>query len=147
VATTIKRGTARERVEREALRLIARGDLEPELAATITDDDLASAKQRRLLGVLRDAGWDAGVVVGGSDTELAAQVAALTVEPLEGDPSPTYAQAVVDRVRTFALKAHSDDLRGRLQRLNPTTDADYDGLFRQLVEIDGELRRLKERSP
>jgi len=96
---------------------------------------------------LRDAGWDGALLIGGTDTDLSAQIAALTVEQLEGDPSPAYAAAVVDRLRTFALKARSDELRGRLQRLNPTTDADYDELFRQLVEIDGELRRLKERSP
>ncbi len=147
VASTMKRGTARERVEREVLRLIARGDLDADLASTIDDADIATLKQRRLLIALRDAGWDAGVLIGGSDTDLSAQMAALTVEPLEGDPSPTYASAVVDRLRTFALKARSDELRGRLQRLNPTTDGDYDGLFRELVEIDGELRRLKERSP
>ena len=33
------------------------------------------------------------------------------------------------------------------RRLNPTTDAGYDELFRELVEVDGELRRSKERSP
>ena len=51
------------------------------------------------------------------------------------------------RLRTFVLKAQSDEVRGKLQRMNPTTDAEYDELFRRLVEIDGELRRLKERSP
>jgi hypothetical protein len=45
------------------------------------------------------------------------------------------------------LKAQSDEIRGKLQRMNPTTDADYDELFQRLVEIDGELRRSKERSP
>jgi DNA primase len=147
VATTMKRGTARERIERETLRLIARGDIDAELASTIDDADMATPKQRKLLIALRDAGWDARALIGGTETELVAQIAALTVEPLEGEPSPDYAHAVVDRLRTFTLRARSDELRGRLQRLNPTTDADYDGLFRQLVEIDGELRRLKERSP
>jgi DNA primase len=147
VATTMKRGTARERVERETLRLIARGDIDPALASTIDDTDITTTKQRKLLAALREAAWDAGSLTGGADSDLAAQIAALTVEPLEGDPTPAYAEAVVDRLRTFALKGRSDELRGRLQRLNPTTDADYDELFRQLVEIDGELRRLKERSP
>jgi DNA primase len=147
VATTMKRGTARERIERETLRLIARGDIDPELASTIDDADVTTPKQRKLLIAMRDAGWNAGALVGGADAELAAQIAALTVEPLEGDPSPDYASAVVDRLRAFTLRARSEELRGRLQRLNPTTDADYDGLFRQLVEVDGELRRLKERSP
>jgi len=71
----------------------------------------------------------------------------LIVEPLEGEPTPAYAEAVADRLRTFVLKAQSDEVRGKLQRMNPTTDAAYDELFRRLVEIDGELRRSKERSP
>ena len=147
VASTMKRGTARERLEREFVRLIARGELDPELAATIDEGDLSTPKQRRLFVALRDAGWDGGALVGADDTELSTKIAALIVEPLEGDPSPAYAEAVVDRLRTFVLKARSDDVRGRLQRMNPTTDAEYDELFRELVEIDGELRRSKERSP
>jgi hypothetical protein len=43
------------------------------------------------------------------------------------------------------LKARSEELRGQLQRLNPQTDVEYDGEFLRLVEIDGELRRLRER--
>jgi DNA primase len=147
VASTMKRGTARERLEREVVRLIARGDLEPDLAATIDETDLSTTKQRRLFVALRDAGWDGSALVGADDTDLSTKIAALIVEPLEGDPSPAYAEAVIDRLRTFVLKARSDDVRGRLQRMNPTTDAEYDELFRELVEIDGELRRSKERSP
>ncbi len=147
VATTMKRGTARERLEREVVRLIARGDLEPDLAATIDESELSTPRQRRLFVALRDAGWNGGALVGADDTDLSTKIAALMVEPLEGDPSPAYAEAVVDRLRTFVLKARSDDVRGRLQRMNPTTDAEYDELFRELVEIDGELRRSKERSP
>jgi DNA primase len=147
VASTMKRGTARERLEREVVKLIARGDLGPDLAATIDETDFSTPKQRALFVALRDEKWDAGTIVGGEDGDLSAKVAALIVEPLEGDPTPAYAEAVVDRLRTFVLKAQSDEVRGKLQRMNPTTDAAYDELFRRLVEIDGELRRLKERSP
>jgi len=147
VASTMKRGTARERLEREVVKLIARGDLAPDLAATIDETDFSTTKQRTLFVALRDVKWDAGEIVGGADGDLSAKVAAVIVEPLEGDPTPAYAEAVVDRLRTFVLKAQSDEVRGRLQRMNPTTDASYDELFRRLVEIDGELRRLKERSP
>ncbi len=147
VASTMKRGTARERLEREVVKLIARGDLGPDLAATIDESDLSTPKQRALFAALRDVRWDSGAIVGGEDGDLSAKVAALIVEPLEGEPTPAYAEAVVDRLRTFVLKAQSDEVRGKLQRMNPTTDADYDELFRRLVEIDGELRRMKERSP
>lgn len=147
VASTMKRGTARERLEREVVKLIARGDLGPDLAATIDESDFSTPKQRALFAALRDVKWDSGTIVGGEDGDLAAKVAALIVEPLEGEPTPAYAEAVADRLGTFVLKAQSDEIRGKLQRMNPTTDADYDELFQRLVEIDGELRRSKERSP
>jgi DNA primase len=147
VAATMKRGTARERVEREVLRLIARGALDPATSASVHEDVFSAARQRALFTALRAASWDASAVAGGPDPKLAAQVAALTVEPLEGDPTPEYAEAVVERLRGMVLKARSDEIRARLQKLNPTTDPSYDELFRQLVDVDGELRRLKEGSP
>ena len=147
VATTMKRGTARERVEREALRLIVRGDVTPELASTLDTGDFSSPKQRALFDALRGVGWNTGAITGGGDPDLASRVAALAVEPLEGDPSPAYAEAVIARLREFVLKARSDEIRARLQKLNPMTDAGYDDLFKQLVEVDGELRRLREGSP
>ena len=147
VASTMKRGTARERVEHEVLRLIARGDVPPELASSIDENDFSIPKLRASFVALRDAEWDASAIAGGPDPDLASRIASLTVEPMEGDPSPEYATAVVDSLRGFVLRARSDELRAQLQKLNPTTDAAYDEQFRQLVEVDGELRRLKERSP
>jgi hypothetical protein len=45
-------------------------------------------------------------------------------------------------------KAQVDDnMRMRLQKLNPTTEPEYDGLFNELVTIDGELRRLRHGTP
>jgi hypothetical protein len=35
-------------------------------------------------------------------------------------------------------------MRLQLQKLNPTTDVTYDELFTRLIEIDGELRRLRQ---
>jgi hypothetical protein len=48
------------------------------------------------------------------------------------------------RLQEFLLKARSDALRLQLQKLNPTVDTGYDALFDQLVQVDGELRRLRE---
>ena len=55
-----------------------------------------------------------------------------------------YAGSVWARLEEFRLKALSDALRVRLQKLNPTTDPDYDGLFNELVAVDGDLRRLRQ---
>jgi hypothetical protein len=52
---------------------------------------------------------------------------------------------VFARLQEFALKRKSHALRQQLQKLNPQTDERYDGLFQELIAIDGELRRLRER--
>jgi hypothetical protein len=52
--------------------------------------------------------------------------------------------SVWSRLREFVLKQQSDTLRMQLQKLNPTTDPDYDEMFARLVAIDGELRRLRQ---
>jgi hypothetical protein len=50
------------------------------------------------------------------------------------------------RLQEFLLQRRSAALRQRLQKLNPQTDEGYDGLFSELIALDGELRRLKEQS-
>ena len=47
------------------------------------------------------------------------------------------------RLQEFLLKSRSDAMRMRLQKLNPTTSPEYDDLFRELVAVDGDLRRLR----
>ncbi len=145
VAGTIKRGTASERAEREMLRLMARGaDTSLEGEGTLSEDHFRNVTLRRLFVALRDADGDVAALAGGDDVKLAGQIAALAVEQLEGDPTPEYARAVAMRLQEFLLKSRSDALRQRLQKLNPTTDAMYDELFKELVTVDGELRRLRQ---
>jgi DNA primase len=144
VATTVRRSTVRERVEREMLKLLARSmDLFQAYGPRLADDHLRGAAHRKLLAALRESGGDVAVIAGG-DGELASAAAALAVEPLEGEPTPEYAEGVWSRLQELVLKGRSDDLRQRLQRLNPTTDTSYDELFEKLVAVDGELRRLRQ---
>lgn len=146
VQKAMRTGTAAERVEREMLRLLARGGPAAAGLPDVDEDLFRSRTSRALFVALRDAAFDVGTIAGGSDPQLAGNAAALTVEPLEGDPTPEYAHAVWVRLREFRLKAESDLLRTELQKLNPTTDPGYDDLFRRLVEVDGELRRLRSGS-
>lgn len=144
--TAVTRGTAAERVEREMLRLMARGaDTSGQgEGVTLTEEHFRHASNRRLFMALRDADSDVTIIAGGEDQKLAVQVSALAVEPLEGEDTPAYAEAVARRLDEFLLKSRSDALRTRLQKLNPTTDPGYDELFRELVEVDGQLRRLRQ---
>lgn len=145
VAKTVRKATASERLEREMLRLLVRDPATfAAFAPRLTEEHFRSAAARRTFVVLRDAGGDVGALAGGEDPKLAGAVAALAVEPLEGDPTAEYAEAVWSRLQEFLMKARSDDLRSRLQKLNPTSDPGYDDLFLELVEVDAELRRLRD---
>jgi len=145
VEKTVRRVSARDRVEREMLRLLARDAAVFEaFAPTLTDEHIRTPAGRALLAALRQAGGDVSSVAGSEDPKLASAASALAVEPLEGDPTPDYATHVYTRLQEFVLKATSDELRIRLQKLNPQTDPGYDELFEQLVRIDGELRRIRQ---
>jgi DNA primase len=143
-AAPAARGTASERVEREMLRLLARGLGPPDDGVDLTEDHFRTPGHRRLFAALHEAGGDASRVAADADGPLAAKAAQLAVEPLEGEPTPEYVHAVWARLHGFLLKTRSDTLRIALQKMNPTTDPTYDDRFKELVEVDAELRRLRD---
>ena len=148
VSREVKRGSVQERVEREMLKLLARDqELFTAFAPRLSDEHFRTPQNRKLFGVLLDAKGDVrGLVAEQADDEkLVGQLTSLTVAPLDGDQDTAYAQGVWSRLEEFHLKRRSDELRGELQRLNPTTDARYDELFQKLVRLDGRLRRLRHR--
>ena len=145
VVETPRRMSARDKVEREMLKLLVRDRAAyDEYAPQLTDEHFRSATARTALSALREAGGDASVVAGGDDEKLGAMLSSLAVEPLDGEGGPDYALSVWSRLQEFVLKHQSDALRMQLQKLNPTTDEGYDELFARLVAIDGELRRLRQ---
>src|SRR5262249_32252924 len=146
VAKAIKRTTAQERVEREMLKLLA-GDADTfhGTVGMLTEDHFKTPANRRVFVALRDADGDVGAIVGGPDPPLAGRVASLVAEPLEGDHTPGYTDGVMTRLQEFLLKSRSDRLRLELQKLNPTVDPRWEELFRDLAEVDGELRRIRQR--
>ena len=146
VAKTFRRASARDRVEREILRLLVRERMIfEEYAPQLSDEHLRTPGARALLAALRAADGDVSAIAGGDDPKIAAAASALAVEPLEGDPTADYAAHVFARLHEFVLKRQSDELRIQLQKKNPQTDADYDDAFHRLVQIDGELRRIRQR--
>jgi DNA primase len=145
VAKTLKRLSARDRVEREMLRLLVRDRaIFGEYAPRLSDDHVRTPAGRAALAGLREVSGDVGALAGSEDPKVAAAASSLAVEPIEGEPTPEYASHVFARLQEFVLKAKSDDLRIRLQRLNPQTEAGYDELFHELVAVDGQLRRIRQ---
>ncbi len=144
VAQTIKRTSAQDRVEREMLKLLVSGAELGVETPKLTEEHFRPGTNRNTFIALRDAGFNVATLTGAQDNKMAAAISALAVESLDGEPTTEYAQSVWCRLQEFLLKGQSDALRLRLQKLNPTTDDTYDGLFRELVEVDGELRRLRQ---
>lgn len=147
VAQAVKRASVQDKVEREMLRLLARdADLWLALAPRLSEEHFLSAQNRKLFALLSDVHGDVRIVVAESDDDGEVRaVSALALEPLDGHLTREYAEDVWARLQELVLKRRSAALRQRLQKLNPTTDPKYDGLFQQLIATDGELRRLKER--
>ena len=144
----VKRGTVAERVEREMLKLLVRdAEIHRSIEPKLVEDHFRSKPARLAFVAIRDAGGDVARLAGGADEKLAATAASLAVEPLDGEATMDYAEHVWARLHEFLLKGRSDALRMRLQKLNPTTESDYDELFNELVGIDGELRRLRHGAP
>jgi DNA primase len=144
VAKTMKRASAQDKVEREMLKLLAR-DTETyrTYVVLLEPDHFRNPTHKRAFLAIRDADGGIGVLAGGDDPKIAAMASSLAVEPLDGGQDEEYARSVWTRLQEFLLKSRSDALRMRLQKLNPTTDPEYDDLFRELVAIDGDLRRLR----
>jgi hypothetical protein len=142
VAKTMKRASAQEKVEREMLKLLVR-DAETYRAFVdqLNEEHFRNTSHRRMFLAIRDADGSVATIAGGEDPKLAAAVSSLVVEPLNGE-GDDYARSVWARLQEFLLKSKSDAIRMRLQKLNPITDTDYDDLFRELVALDGDLRRL-----
>jgi len=147
VRQAIKRTSVHEKVEREMLKLLARdADIFRELSGKLSEEHFRSAQNRRLFAMLVEARGDVGSLVAGTEDEKTVRLlSGLALEGLDGDQTPEYAEDVWARLQEFLLRRRSADVRQRLQKLNPTTDPAYDTLFQELISIDGELRRLKER--
>jgi hypothetical protein len=142
VAKTMKRASAQEKVEREMLKLLVRDvDTYRTFVGELQEEHFRNSSHRRMFISIQEAGGDIARIAGGEDPKLAAGVSSIAVEPLNGD-GDDYARSVWARLQEFMLKSKSDAIRMRLQKLNPITDTDYDDLFRELVGLDGDLRRL-----
>jgi len=149
VQQAIKRASVHERVEREMLRLLARSsEVFAEISPRLSDEHFQSAQHRRLFEALRKADGDVRAIVAGGeegDDRVTVTMAALALEPLDGEATLEYAVDVWSRLQEFALKRRSASVRQRLQKMNPQSDPGYDALFQELIAADGELRRIRER--
>jgi DNA primase len=144
---------ASQAIEREALKLLVQA---PELCAArlpqLTPEHFASAGYRSCFELISAGGGasPAALVELAQDRSRGEQigklVAAIAVEPLTtvGDVTTDYVDQVFLRLDEFALKRQAENIRKRLEQLNPLKASDeYDALYEQFVRLEGARRRLR----
>jgi DNA primase len=150
----------RSLVEREALKLALQ---EPVLAGPMFDSvdesvyahplhiavRLAVAEAGGVTSATGGAGWIEAVRDASGDLGAKALVGELAVEPLrvDGAPDPNYVVSQISRLQLFALNRRVADVKSRLQRVNPVTEADeYHRLFGELLSLEQHARALREQT-
>jgi DNA primase len=81
------------------------------------------------------------------DPALQNLVSALSVEPLHltGAPDGTVAASYVVRLRELTALRRIAQLKSKLQRMNPVSEAvDYNRMFGELVALESHRRSLRE---
>jgi DNA primase len=76
-------------------------------------------------------------------------VTELAVEPMQSreDDDPRYAEALLVRLEEMALTRRVQELKSRLQRLNPVEQAeDYNRMFGELIVLERQKKGLREQA-
>ena len=97
----------------------------------------------------RGGSWVNQIRANTTDEVARSLLSALAVEPLLADGPPTvrYASARIARVEEVAMTRRVQQLKSRLQRMNPVEELEsYNRLFAQLVALEGERIALRERA-
>jgi DNA primase len=139
------RAAPQQKAEWEMLKLLVQSEAAyRSVAPRLQEEHFDRASHRRLFAALREAGGDVRRLVAETDDDrAAASLAALATEPIEGEPTPEYAERVRLSLEEYLLKRRIDALRKRLERLNPLKDPDYEPLYEELVGLEGSRRRVR----
>jgi DNA primase len=146
-------------VEREALKLALQ---QPVLAGPMFDAVGADMYAHPAYALLREAIAEAGGASSATagpvwtervreacvDPAAGALVTELAVEPLrlDGEPDPRYVEATIIRLQVPAMNRTIAELKSKLQRINPVTNADeHMRLFSELVSLEQHARALRDR--
>jgi DNA primase len=101
-------------------------------------------------GAARSTGgaeWVTAVQESAETDSLRDLVTELAVEPMQSreDDDPRYAEALLVRLEEMALTRRVQELKSRLQRLNPVEQAeDYNRMFGELIVLERQKKGLRE---
>lgn len=149
--TDARRFAPHARVEREAIKLALQyPDVAEQYLLETKPEDFAAPTHRsiwaQILAGVTDA---AGLVARLGDARASKMVTELAMEPPEGvepgaDEIPgRLPQEIFSRLKEFSLGRQIEEVKARLQRLNPIEHSEeYESLARELFALEGTRRRM-----
>jgi DNA primase len=139
----IKRSTSQVRLEREALKLALQHPALVKAHVEETGANLFSVPAHRALWSVIVDGRDPAAE--SMDEETRRAYTELSVQPVDGETTDRLVAEVFTRLKEFVLTRHIDDVKMRLQQINPVDDADgHNALFTELIDLERSKRALTE---
>lgn len=145
-------------LERETLKLLLqRPDLLVGLVGDLGDNDFTHPAYRAVWAAVLAAGgveasgpiesWSTRMVATTADERVRSLITALAVEPVlsRREPDQPYASQHIHRLRELTALRRIAEVKSRLQRTNPVTEAaEYNRMFGELVALEQTRRQLRE---
>jgi DNA primase len=140
-------------IERDVLKLALQfPDTVAGLWSDLDPEDFTHPYYQQLFSAVSEAGGPASaptetLLSAAGDEAVKATVSALAVEPLHvaGSPDAHVGTAYVVRLRELTALRRIEQVKSKLQRMNPVTQAtEYNRLFGELVALESHRRSLRE---
>jgi len=150
--TILRRSSGQVRLEREALKLAIQHQ---RVVKAVTEDfgpEFFSVPAHQAIWKALKKGTDAALLSESLDDDVARRtVTQLAVEPIpvagdqRDDVIERLAQEVFTRLKESVLSRQIEELKSRLQRVNPLeAPQEHESLFAELIEMEGTRRRLNQ---
>jgi DNA primase len=142
----VRRSSAQVRKEREALKLAIQHAPLVKALMEDTGPEYFSVPAHRAIWSALSTGIDPAVIADTfDDADVRRTYTELAVQPPEGEVTERLASEIFSRLKEFVLSRQIDELKNRLQRLNPLEQPEeHESMFEQLIELERLKRGLSE---
>ncbi|MDR2973339.1 MAG: DNA primase [Propionibacteriaceae bacterium] len=138
--------------ERDTLKLILQAaalfDGDDQAWQGLSEQDFTHPAYRALFRTILATGddhahWPGAVIDAVTHPELKALALQLSVEPPRTELTARHAREYAAKLKTGAVDRDLAELKSRMQRTNPVTDADtYDAMFARMIELETARKEL-----
>ena len=141
----LRRSSAQVRLEKEAIKIALQHPVLVKVHLEECGPGYFSVPAHRTLWTAIADGTDLDTFVSTLDEDARRAHTELSVQPPEGEVNERLAAEVFMRLKTFVISRQIDELKPRLQSLNPTSDPEgYAAMFAQLMDLERRKRRLSD---